>query len=82
MTTAANKGLDAARVDGGTAGEGQQAAEEFLTKTEALDDVSIEVERGPESATVEVSGEVTSLVFGWPMHVSVAAEAPIEQVTP
>jgi Flp pilus assembly protein TadG len=82
MTTAANKGLDAARVDGGTTGEGQRAAEEFLAKTEALDGVSVDVERGVDSASVQISGDVVSLVFGWPMHVRVAVEAPVEQVSP
>lgn len=82
MTTAANKGVDAARVDGGTAEDGQRAAETFLAKTEALDGVSIDVDRDADSASVEVAGDVTSLLFGVPLQVRVVVDAPVEQVSP
>ena len=82
MTTAANKGVDATRVDGGSAEQGEEAVADFLGNTEALDDVQIEVERGSDTARVEVSGEVVSLLFGVPLPITVEVAAPIEDVAP
>ena len=82
MTTAANKAVDASRADAATAADGEQAAAEFLTHTAARDDVAIDVERGPEGARAQISGQVVSLMFGAPITVTVVVEAPIETVEP
>ena len=82
MAAAANKGVDATRVEAGTAADGERAAEEFLDHTAALDDVTIEAERDADQARVEVSGRVVSLLFGAPLHLSVTVDAPVEQVRP
>jgi len=82
MTTAANKAVDATRSDAATTADGEQAATEFLTHTAALDDIVIDVDRGPEGARAEISGEVVSLMFGAPITVTVVAEAPIETIEP
>ena len=82
MVTAANKGVDAARVDDGTAADGRRATDDFLRHAGALRSDSIDVERGAETASVTVSGRVVSLLFGVPLDITVTAEAPIEQVAP
>lgn len=82
MTTAANKGLDATRVDGGTARDGERATREFLTHAGALRSPAIDTQRGSEQASVTVSGRVVSLIFGAPIHIAVTAEAPVERVIP
>lgn len=82
MTTAAHKAADAARVDGGTAADGEQAADDFLSNAGALRDQNVEVDRGPDTATVSISGQVVSLIFGAPLGISVTVEAPIEQQRP
>lgn len=82
MATAANKGLDATRVDGGSVGQGELAVTDFLGNTGAIDNVDVEIERGTDTARVEITGDVVSLLFGVPLSVTVEAEAPIEQVGP
>ena len=82
MTTAANKGLDAARVDDGTNADGRQATEDFLSHAGALRDHTVNVQRHGDTASVTVSGGVLSLLFGAPLEVTVTVEAPIEQVSP
>ena len=44
--------------------------------------MQIEVERGTDTARVEVSGEVVSLLFGVPLPITVEVAAPIEDVAP
>lgn len=82
MATAANKGLDAARIEGGTDTDGRAAANEFLQHSGALNERSIDVSRSTDTVTVTVSGRVVSLVFGAPLPISVNVEAPLEQVQP
>ena len=82
MVTAANKGVDAARLEDGTAAEGRTVTEDFLRHAGALRDDTIDVDRGAETASVTVSGRVVSLLFGVPLDITATAEAPVEQVTP
>jgi Flp pilus assembly protein TadG len=83
-TTAAHKGLDALRVEEGSAPAARAATEGFLdSNAPALETRAVAVDRSGDRAEVTVSGEVVSLVFGvdlFPVHVT--ATAPIEQVTP
>ncbi len=83
-TTAAHKGLDAARVSDGSASEARAAAEGFLDRNAGgLDDRSVTIERSGDQAEVSVSGRVVSVLFGadvFPLQVT--ANAPIERETP
>jgi len=81
MATAANKGVDVARVDGGTAADGKHATEAFLINAGALRDPAVDVERGIDTATVTVTGRVVSLMFGAPLTITVTEQAPVERVT-
>jgi Flp pilus assembly protein TadG len=83
-TTAAHKGLDAARVEEGAADDARTATETFLDRNASgLENQTVTVARSGDNAQVSVSGQVVSLVFGvdlFPLRVT--ARAPIEQVTP
>lgn len=81
-TTAANHGVDAARVQDGSANDGHEAATQFLDDPGVLRSPSIEVRRDAETASVTVSGDVASLMFGIPFSVSATADAPVERLLP
>jgi hypothetical protein len=84
VTTAARKGLDAARVEEGSIAEARSVTEAFLDRNAgALDARSVDVSRDADRAEVSVSGEVTSLIFGVDLFpVRVTASAPVEAITP
>lgn len=81
-TTAASKGVDALRVDGGTPAAGRDATEQFLDRNApALDRRTVEAARTGGRAEVSVSGQVVSLVFGIDLFpIQVRQTAPVEQV--
>ena len=83
-TTAANKGLDALRVETGTAHAATDTTSRFLDRhAPALRSSDIDAARTGDTAQVTVSGDVVSLVFGVDLFpVRVTASAPVEQVTP
>lgn len=81
-TTAANHGVDAARLQDGSAADGHDAATQFLDEPGVLRTPSIEVVRDDETASVTVSGDVASLMFGIPFSVTATAHAPVERVLP
>ena len=82
-TTAARKAVTAARIEEGTPGDGQQAAEQFLDQNgAALRARQVAVTRSDTTATATVSGDVASVLFGVPFSVSVTVDAPAERVTP
>lgn len=82
-TTAARKAVTAARIEDGTGGDGQLAAEQFLDQNgAALQTRSVDVTRSETTATATVSGDVASVLFGFPFSVTVTVDAPVERVTP
>ena len=83
-TTAAHKGLDAVRVEDGTAADARTAAGEFLDRNAgALTSRNVYAQRQAGTAEVTVTGDVTSLIFGIDaFSIRVTAAAPVEAVTP
>lgn len=83
-TTAAHKGLDAARVEDGSAAAGRVAADSFLDRNAGgLEGRQVIVTRSTETAEVTVSGHVTSALFGADLFpVEVTARGPVEAVAP
>jgi Flp pilus assembly protein TadG len=81
---AAHVGLDAARVEEGTAPAAEATARAFLERNAGpFAATSVGAARGVDEAEVTVAGEVPSLMFG--LHVpsvQVTARAPVERVTP
>lgn len=81
-TTAARQGLDRARVLNGSVGDGQAAAEQFLTQAGGglQEPTTVAVERTAEQATVTVTGEVMWLIPGPRPAITVTVSAPVERV--
>jgi Flp pilus assembly protein TadG len=82
--SAAHHGLDATRVETGSVGRGHAVVEDFLGRhAGALQSHDVDVRRGDDTATVTVSGQVVSVLFGaplFPLHVTV--RGPVEEVVP
>jgi type II secretory pathway pseudopilin PulG len=75
--SAARQALDAARLERGTAAQGEAAAQQFLERTNVLQDPSVTVDRGTETVTVTVAGEAWSPT---PTSITVTMTAPLERV--
>lgn len=82
MQTAANRGVDATRIEHGTLADGHTATTDFLNHTSALQHETIDIHQDADTVTSTVSGRVVSLIFGAPLPITVTAQAPTEQVTP
>lgn len=79
---AASLALAAARAQNGTAGAGQVAAENELAQlTTAIQDTSVDVQRGADQVTVTITGEVTTLL-GITQHLTVTAAGPVDRFEP
>lgn len=78
--SAAQEGVRAARVDTGSVAAGQERAERFVATAAPtlLVDVAIHTTRNGETARVEISGTVRSIVPGLNLPVHAEAESPIE----
>lgn len=81
VLAAAQEGVRAARVDAGSAADGQARAEEVLaTSAQALvEEKRVTSVRESDVAIVEVSGRVTAVVPGLSLPVSARAESPLER---
>jgi Flp pilus assembly protein TadG len=81
LTSAAHHGLDAARVQEGTAADGEDMAGQFLDHIGGLDSYAVAVTRGEEEVSVTVDGSaITILPFLDPPHLSVVLSGPVERV--
>ena len=77
---AARHALDAARVESGSATDGQATAEQFLDQTGALHDATVTVDRRADTVTVTVTGTAGSPQPFFTPGVSVTLTAPVERV--
>lgn len=81
--TAARHGLDQVRVVGGSVEDGIATASEFLDQSgQSLEARHVYSERGANTSSVTVAGEVISVVPGLNLRVEVTVDAPTERVTP
>lgn len=81
--TAARKAVAAASAEDGSAGAGESVAREFLDQNgAALLSRQVTVNRDAATATVTITGDVASVVFGVPFSVTVTVDAPVERVNP
>lgn len=81
---AADKALQAARVETGSTGAGQAAGRQFISAAgpRALSGTSVSVSRGPDTTTVTVSGRMPSVIpFLRLPAVAAHAQGPTERVT-
>lgn len=77
---AANHGLQTARVAGGTVESGESATGEMLAaiNPNGITDVTVTVDRGPDTTSVTVSGAALRVIPVISIPVSVSVEAPTE----
>jgi Flp pilus assembly protein TadG len=77
---AAQEGVRTARVDTGSAPAGQARAQQFVENAAPtlLVDVAVNATRTADTARVEVTGTVRSIVPGMNLPVRAAAESPVE----
>jgi Flp pilus assembly protein TadG len=78
-TTAARHGLDAARVQNGTSGDGEAMVDQFLGQVGGFQVDSLDVSRGTEDATVTITGEAVSVVPFFEVPITVTLEGPVER---
>ena len=78
---AAQQGVRATRVSGGSAAEGQQRAEAFMADNapSLVGDRTVTVIRTADIARVEVSGSLAAIVPGLHLPVRAEAESPTER---
>jgi Flp pilus assembly protein TadG len=78
---AASQGLAAARVQGGTAAEGQASAERLLAQLGhgPLTDIHIDVHRTADTASLRVDGVVSSVFPSLRLPVHAEAAGPVER---
>lgn len=80
---AANDALRAAQVESGTVSDGKAAAHQLIAQTgsDLLTDVQVQVTRGPDTVTTEVTAEVVRAipVPGRSFTVSARAAGPVER---
>jgi Flp pilus assembly protein TadG len=80
--TAANSAVQVARTTTGTADAGQREASATIAQAgSALRDVRVGVDRGPNTATVTVTGTAMSLIPGMHLPISHTATGPVERFT-
>lgn len=80
---AAQRGLAAARVEDGTAADGQAQARQSLTElgSRVLTAPSVSVDRTATETAVRVDGKVIPVVPGLVLHASGTASGPTERIT-
>ena len=81
---AAEEGVRAARLRGGTAETGQATTENFLSQAGPTIVVApeVSVSRDTDTARVEVHGRVVSVVPGISLPIDAVAESPLEEFRP
>lgn len=77
---AARHALDAARVEAGTAGQGEAVAEQWLTQVDSLQDATVSVSRSADTVTVTVTGSAWSPQPFFDPPITVTVSAPVERV--
>lgn len=78
---AAQEGASGARVEGASAADGQQRAQQFMTDAAAtlVDNVTITATRDTDTTHIEVRGTVHSIVPGVTLTVHATADSPVER---
>lgn len=79
VSAAAQDGLRAAQLEGGTESDGQQAAEATAAYFQGLSNVQIDVDRTDEQVTVKVTATVETPTFGFANNVSAEVSGPTER---
>ena len=83
-TAAARDGAAAAAAEDGTGSDGIAAARSSARNLSGdwLSGIAVRGNRGPERATITVTGTSLSLIPGWDPTVVKSATAPVERIVP
>jgi Flp pilus assembly protein TadG len=81
---AAQEGVRTARLEGGSADDGQRRAADFLARAGAkiVGDPVVSVTRNDETAVVEIRGQSVAVVPGLRMPIRARSESPVERFRP
>lgn len=79
-TTAAQHGIDAARVYNAPPGAGEDAVNEFVTQAGGIEVTSVDVRPTPTDVSVRVQADPLEVIPGFPFTIDVELEAPVERL--
>ena len=81
---AAQEGVRTARLEGGSADDGQRRATDFLSRAGAtvVGDPVVSVTRNDETAVVEIRGQSVAVVPGMRIPIRARSESPVERYRP
>ena len=81
---AAQEGVRTARLEGGSADDGQRRATDFLARAGAkiVGDPMVSVTRNDETAVVEIRGQSVAVVPGMRIPIRARSESPVERFRP
>jgi hypothetical protein len=79
-STAARHGLDAARVEEGSAGDGRATISQFLGQVGGFTPSDVSVDRSVTDVNVTVAGNAVSVLPFFDVPITVTIEGPVERV--
>jgi TadE-like protein len=79
VTTAARHGLDAARVETGSAADGRATARQFIDQVGGVDGVRVQAARSATDAEVTVVAQPITLLPFLDTDITVTIDAPVER---
>ncbi|HKH05184.1 MAG TPA: TadE/TadG family type IV pilus assembly protein [Acidimicrobiales bacterium] len=78
-TTAARHGLDAARIESGSAADGQVTALEFLAQAGGVTDYSVGATRSVTEVEMTITGEAITVLPFFDVPITVTIDGPVER---
>ena len=78
-TTAARHGLDAARIESGTAGDGIATANQFLDQAGGVRGASVSAQRTLTDVEVTVNGDAITVLPFFDVPITVTIDGPVER---
>ena len=78
-TTAARHGLDAARIESGSAADGRSTALEFLSQAGGVTDYTVGTTRSATDVEVTISGSAVTVLPFFDVPITVTIDGPVER---
>ena len=80
ISVAAEEADESGKIDGATAADARKGANDVLSQTGALRNITVTVDRGTDVVTVTVTGDAPTLLGSW--QVISTAQSPTERFIP
>ena len=80
ISVAAEEAVESGKIDGATAADARKGANDVLSQTGALRNITVTVDRGTDVVTVTVTGDAPTLLGSW--QVTSTAQSPTERFIP